>query len=69
MKEYKGCDCHYLLIRTDYENAKKIEQLLNEHDEIEGNIDYESVVLDCCPECGDDEFWSHGYCGHCGYEI
>lgn len=69
MKKYDQRLIHYLIISTDYENEEKIRNLLDAHDEIEGNYDDKSVVISHCPNCGDDEFWSHGKCSHCGYEI
>lgn len=69
MKECDRYVDHYLVIRCDYKNAEKIERFLNDNDEIVGEFDYNSVVLSSCPHCGDDEFWSGGHCGHCGYDV
>ncbi len=70
MKEYAGCLEHFVVIQCDYDNAEKIRNLLDANDDIEGAIlEGKAVVLTSCPECGDDEFWYYGKCGHCGYEI
>ena len=69
MKEYQGDLQHFVVIQTDYENERKILELLDKHDDIEGIVLYDNaVVLTSCPNCGDDEFWHYGKCGHCGYE-
>ena len=67
MKQYKGTDEYYLIIKTDFANKQKIEELLNKNNDIEGSFDYHSIVLNSCPKCGDNEFWNGGMCGHCGY--
>lgn len=70
MKKYQGDLEHYIVIQTDYENERKILELLDKHDDIEGTVLYNNaVVLTSCPNCGDDEFWHYGKCGHCGYEV
>ena len=62
---------HFVVIRCDYDNAEKIRNLLDSHDEIEGDIidDSKHIIMTSCPSCGDDEFWYYGKCGHCGYEV
>lgn len=70
MKNYQGDLQHYIVIQTDYKNERKILKLLDKHDNIEGTVlNGNAVVLTSCPNCGDDEFWHDGECGHCGYEI
>lgn len=70
MKEYQGNLQHFIVIQTDYENERKILELLGKHDEVEGTVlNGNAVVLTSCPNCGDDEFWHYGECGHYGYEI
>ena len=71
MKKYNGSLEHFVVIQCDYDNAEKIRNLLNDNDEIEGDIidDSKHIVLTNCPSCGDDEFWYYGKCGHCGYEV
>lgn len=70
MEEYQGNLEHYIVIQTDYENERKILELLDKHDDIEGTVlNGNAVVLVSCPNCGDDEFWHYGECGHCGYKI
>lgn len=69
MKPCKLYTNHFIVIRADYENAEKIRKILDSNDEIEGTYEYNAVVFDSCPNCGDDEFWYDGHCGHCGYEI
>ena len=70
MEKYQGNLQHYIVIQTDYENERKILELLDKHDNIEGTVLYSNaVVLTSCPNCGDDEFWHYGKCGHCGYEV
>ena len=29
----------------------------------------ERNYVDTCPECGDQEFWHGGRCGHCGFTL
>ena len=39
----------------------------------ENNISFEKLregnYAECCPECGDYEFWYDGCCSHCGYSL
>ena len=40
---------------------------------VEHGLFYEELdegnYLEVCPNCGDGEFWHHGHCSHCGYEV
>ena len=53
---------------TSYENCLNFEEWAKEN-----NIDFEEVddgkIVECCPNCGDSEFWSGGHCDHCGYSV
>ena len=58
-----------MIYRIDnWEQALRFEQWAREKGISFEELD-EGNYLDCCPNCGDYEFWHSGHCGHCGYEI
>lgn len=53
---------------TNYKKAILFEQWAKDNDVYYEELD-EGNYVDKCPECGDDEFWHNGCCGHCGCNI
>ena len=70
MKPIKSYMEIYLVVKFDsYEDRDKAERLLEDNQEIAGEVLTRAAVLTSCPHCGDDEFFDGSYCGHCGHSI